>query len=140
MKCTALALLIAAGCFPLLAQTPSTEGNAPVVTTFIAPAYPRLAAAARLQGRTVSRITVAKDGSVLKAETISGHPVFAAYAINALKGWRFKPNSEVWTFEVTIRFEFIDDCDKPAETKVSADLPYHVLVQTSSTCIEISVS
>ncbi len=116
----------------------------PVLVTFVAPAYPRLANDARMTGTTVTHIKVGKDGRVTEAKIVSAHAVFATYVLDALKQWKFAPSEEEHELNVTCRFEFyapdVDECVKPdgtpttTETIVSATLPNEVLIRTTGRC------
>ena len=57
----------------------------------VAPVYPPLARQARIQGTVVLKVIVNKDGEVRAAEPISGHPMLAPSAIEAVKQWRYRP-------------------------------------------------
>ena len=98
-------------------------------------------------GKTLTRITVNRDGAVTEVKTISGYPVFENYVLEALKQWRFKPWDQEHTLQVTCSFEFMDDkcegTDKhpiTSETHVSAELPTVVHIKTGVQCIETHVS
>jgi len=139
-----IALLTLISAFLLLAQAPGAAGqDTPAVITFVAPAYPRAAKDQRIKGRTLTRITVSRDGAVTEAKTISAHPVFENYVLDALKQWRFKASGQEHTVQVTCLFEFIDDkCEGTdmhpitSETHVSAELPTVVHIETGLQCIE----
>ena len=118
----------------------------PALVTFVAPAYPRAAKDQRIIGKTLTRITVNRDGVVTEVKTISAHPVFEDYVLEALKQWRFKPSTQVHTLQVTCSFEFDGRCEGSdkhpvtAETRVSAELPTVVHIQTALQCVERSVN
>jgi TonB family protein len=95
MRLAALALISAS---LLFAQSPSVaETDLPVVVTFVAPAYPRAAKDRRIFGKTVTRVTINRDGTVAEVKTISAHPVFESYVLETLKQWRFKPSDREQT-------------------------------------------
>jgi TonB family protein len=98
-------------------------------------------------GKTLTHITVNRDGAVTEVKTISAHPVFENYVLEALKQWRFKPSAQEHTLQVTCPFEFMDDkCEGTykhpvtSETHVSADLPTVVHIKAGLQCLEISNS
>jgi TonB family protein len=131
----------------LFAQAPvAAEKDMPAVVTFVAPAYPRAAKDERIMGKTLTRITVNRDGAVTDVETIRAHPVFEAYVLGALKQWRFKPSDQEHTLQVTCSFEFDDKCEgtnkhpTTSETQVSAELPTVVHVKTGLQCVESSTN
>ncbi|MGA8500885.1 MAG: energy transducer TonB [Candidatus Sulfotelmatobacter sp.] len=55
------------------------------------PTYPPLARQARIQGQVILRAVIAKDGSIENLTLVSGHPMLAPAAIEAVKQWRYKP-------------------------------------------------
>lgn len=57
----------------------------------IAPIYPPLARQARIQGTVVLSILISKDGEVRDPKLVSGHPMLAPAAIEAVKQWRYRP-------------------------------------------------
>ncbi|MGC2171002.1 MAG: TonB family protein [Candidatus Sulfotelmatobacter sp.] len=57
----------------------------------VQPVYPPLARQARIQGTVVLRAVIAKDGSIEDLTLVSGHPMLAPAAIDAVKQWRYKP-------------------------------------------------
>jgi TonB family protein len=62
-------------------------------STFLAPQYPPLAKAARIQGTVTLRLTVNQaTGEVSAATLLSGHPLLKDSAITAAKQWRFTLN------------------------------------------------
>src|SRR5438477_3079618 len=57
----------------------------------VQPAYPPLARQARIQGSVVLQAEISKDGNIQDLRLISGHPMLAPSAIEAVKQWRYKP-------------------------------------------------
>ncbi len=55
------------------------------------PTYPPLARQARIQGQVVLHAVIGKDGSIQNLTLVSGHPMLAPAAIEAVKQWRYKP-------------------------------------------------
>jgi protein TonB len=55
------------------------------------PTYPPLARQARIQGQVVLRAVISKDGSIENLTLVSGHPMLAPAAIDAVKQWKYKP-------------------------------------------------
>lgn len=73
------------------------------------PAYPPLARQARIQGQVVLQAEISKDGSIENLRLISGHPMLAPAAIEAVKQWRYKPyllNGEPVAVETTVMVNF----------------------------------
>ena len=57
----------------------------------VSPVYPALARQARIQGSVVLSIVINKDGEVRDTKLVSGHPMLAPAAIEAVKQWRYRP-------------------------------------------------
>src|SRR5271155_4205965 len=57
----------------------------------VQPNYPPLAKAARIQGTVVLQAEISKDGTIQNLQLVSGHPMLAPAAIEAVKQWRYKP-------------------------------------------------
>jgi periplasmic protein TonB len=55
------------------------------------PVYPPLARQARISGTVVLRAVISKDGSIENLQLVSGHPMLAPAAIDAVKQWKYKP-------------------------------------------------
>src|SRR6516225_2691906 len=75
----------------------------------VKPAYPPLARQARIQGTVVLQAVISKDGSIANLHLISGHPMLAPAAIDAVKQWKYKPyflNGEPVEVETTINVNF----------------------------------
>jgi protein TonB len=75
----------------------------------IKPTYPPLARQARIQGSVVLQAVIAKDGTIQNLHLVSGHPMLAPAAIEAVKQWRYKPyflNGEPVEVETQITVNF----------------------------------
>jgi protein TonB len=75
----------------------------------VKPAYPPLARQARIQGVVVLQALISKDGSIQNLHLVSGHPMLAPAAIEAVKQWKYKPyylNGEPVEVETTINVNF----------------------------------
>ena len=57
----------------------------------VQPNYPPLARQARIQGTVVLHAVISKDGSIEGLTLVSGHPMLAPAAIEAVKQWKYKP-------------------------------------------------
>jgi len=57
----------------------------------VPPVYPPLARQARIQGVVVLQAQISKDGTIQNLQLISGHPMLAPAAIDAVKQWKYKP-------------------------------------------------
>jgi TonB family protein len=79
------------------------------VDTKVAPAYPPLARQARIQGMVVLKVHISKSGDVEEMQLISGHPLLAPAAIEAVKQWKYKPyllNGEPVEVETSVTVNF----------------------------------
>jgi len=83
--------------------------TAGLVIRKIQPTYPPLARQARIQGSVVLQAEISKDGAIENLRLISGHPMLAPAAIEAVKQWKYKPyflNGEPVPVETQITVNF----------------------------------
>lgn len=59
--------------------------------TFVQPDYPPLAKAAQIEGIVRTSIDIDETGSVKNLKLISGHPMLAPAALEAIRKWKYKP-------------------------------------------------
>lgn len=57
----------------------------------VQPTYPPLARQARIQGTVVLDAQISKTGDIQNLRLVSGHPMLAPAAIEAVKQWKYKP-------------------------------------------------
>jgi len=57
----------------------------------VTPVYPPLAKQARIQGTVRLQAVIAKDGSVVELQVLSGHPLLVQAALDAVRQWRYHP-------------------------------------------------
>ncbi len=57
----------------------------------VTPLYPALAKQARIQGTVRLQAIIAKDGSVVELQVVSGHPLLVQAALDAVRQWRYHP-------------------------------------------------
>jgi TonB family protein len=74
------------------------------------PVYPPIAKTARIQGSVVLAVEIDKEGAVTSVQVVSGHPMLATAATDAVKQWRYRPyilNGEPVAVrtEVTVNFQ-----------------------------------
>ncbi len=75
----------------------------------VRPQYPPLARQARIQGSVILQAVISKDGTIQNLRLVSGHPMLAPAAIDAVKQWRYKPyylNGEPVEVETQITVNF----------------------------------
>jgi periplasmic protein TonB len=97
---------------PAVAPKPisvSTGAQEAMLIRRVEPVYPTLARQVHVSGTVELRAIIAKDGSVINLEVISGHPMLVRAAVDAVRQWRYRPTMlnnqpvEVQTF-VTVKF------------------------------------
>jgi TonB family protein len=91
----------------------------------VTPAYPPLARQARIQGLVFMKVQISKTGDVENIQLISGHPMLAPSAIEAVKQWKYKPyllNGEPVEVETNVTVNFTLPDKLPAEGVVG-DMP-----------------
>jgi len=57
----------------------------------VEPPYPMIAKQIRLQGTVLLRAMVGADGTIEQIQVISGHPILAQAARDAVRQWRYRP-------------------------------------------------
>lgn len=75
----------------------------------VQPAYPALARSARIQGIVVLQAVISKQGTIENLRLLSGHPMLAPAAIEAVRQWRYRPyilNNEPVEVETQITVNF----------------------------------
>lgn len=89
-----LAFLSVAGWSQETASSPielSEDSVQALLIRKIPPRYPPLARQARIQGTVILKIVINKDGDVRDLQLVSGHPMLAPAAIEAVKQWKYQP-------------------------------------------------
>ncbi len=85
------------------------------------PVYP--ADARRIEGNVVLRANISKAGDVESLKLISGHPILAPAAIDAVKQWKYRPyllNGFPVAVETTITVKFTHSGKTPAKGVVGS--------------------
>ncbi len=75
----------------------------------VEPQYPMLARSARIQGQVLLTAIISKTGEIQNLVLVSGHPMLAPAAIEAVRQWRYRPfllNDEPVEVETTITVNF----------------------------------
>jgi len=106
------------GTHPVLPSAPPTAGGRTFKTSKILegslirkvePQYPSLARTARIQGAVVLSAVISKAGTIDELRLVSGHPMLAHAAIEAVSQWRYRPyvlNGELIEVETQITVNF----------------------------------
>jgi protein TonB len=58
----------------------------------VAPVYPPLAVAARVEGNVILECVIGEDGRVSGIAVVRGHPLLDAAAVEAVRQWRYAPS------------------------------------------------
>jgi TonB family protein len=80
-----------------------------VLVRKVSPIYPPLARQARIQGTVILKVVIDKSGNVYDVQLVSGHPLLAPAAIDAVKQWKYKPyllNGEPVEVETNVQVIF----------------------------------
>jgi protein TonB len=75
----------------------------------VQPTYPPLARSARIQGSVVLYALISKAGTMENLHVLSGHPMLAPAALDAVSQWRYRPyilNNEPIEVETQITVNF----------------------------------
>ena len=76
----------------------------------VEPIYPALAKAARIQGSVHLQAMISKQGMIENLQVLSGHPMLAGAAVDAVRQWRYRPyllNGEAVEVETEITVNFV---------------------------------
>ena len=63
-----------------------------LVTHSVTPAYPTLARQMRVQGSVILQAVIGRDGQIQALQVVSGPPILAGAAREAVKQWHFRPH------------------------------------------------
>ena len=99
---------------PTQAPIQIPDSSTALLVRKVAPVYPPLARQARIQGTVLLSIVIDREGVVRDTRLVSGHPMLAPAAVEAVKQWKYKPyisGDEAAAVETTvqIRFKLADD-------------------------------
>jgi len=78
----------------------------------VEPVYPRMAVITGVQGDVKLHAIIARDGSIISLNVISGHPLLARAAQDAVSQWRYRPyvlNGQAVEVETFITVHFTRD-------------------------------
>lgn len=85
------------------------DAMVPLVQDKVPPVYPEVARQARIQGTVVLQAVIGRDGLVQNLHVVSGHPMLAPAAMEAVRQWRYKPylvNGSPVEVETMVRITF----------------------------------
>lgn len=85
---------------PVRPPAPPSKPHAPVRLSVmnlgqlihrVDPTYPQIAIAAHVQGPVQLAALIARDGTIENLRVLSGHPMLAQAALDAVRQWRYRP-------------------------------------------------
>ncbi len=83
--------------------------EAPDKVVNVAPTYPAVARAARVEGVVILEAVIDESGNVTSARVLRGDPLLAPAALDAVQQWKFKParlNGEAIPVVMTVTVQF----------------------------------
>jgi TonB family protein len=101
---TATRLLQTAALVLVMAMAVTAKADDRAVKTRVAPIYPDIAKRMHVSGTVNIEATVDADGKVNSAKTLSGNPLLAPAAEDAVRKWRFEPGQGPSKVPVVINF------------------------------------
>jgi TonB family protein len=69
-----------------------SRDTADLVRTSVRPGYPLLARQMKVQGSVILQALIGKDGTIQDLRVVSGPPILASAAQDAVRQWHFKPH------------------------------------------------
>ncbi len=90
----------------------------------VEPVFPPIAKAARASGEVKVEVTIDKDGKVVSARALSGHPLLRDSALAAAQQWKFRPimvSGKPAKFSGILTFNFVLDDGKKSEAEVARE-------------------
>ena len=83
--------------------------NPGILVKKVPPKYPKQARKQHIEGTVVLRATITKDGTISDLQLVSGHPMLAQAALDAVKKWKYRPylkDGQAVEVETTITVNF----------------------------------
>jgi TonB family protein len=102
----AVAMILSAGAAIVVPASALAEDRK--VEHRVPPVYPELAKRMKISGVVKVSVTVAADGSVVKAQALNGNRMLAPAAEEAVRKWKFVSGSGESTVEVDVNFQMAD--------------------------------
>lgn len=115
------------------AQQVTPDIGQALLVSRVAPIYPPLARQARIQGTVILDILINKAGDVSNLKLISGHPMLAPAAIDAVKHWKYRPyeqNGQPVEIQTTVQVNFTLSGGPPREGVIGDGPPGSSPMQT----------
>lgn len=90
----------------LLAPMLRSAEAPPPVKLAVAPKYPALTLAGRVDGVVTVRVTIDRTGDVKTADVVKGHPMLRETALDAAQQWKFEESAAAKR-TATLKFRFV---------------------------------
>ena len=96
------------GALAFLLFVPALFGgeSSPSVKTAVAPKYPALTLAGRVDGIVTVRVSIDRTGAVTATDVVKGHPMLREAALDAAQQWKFEEGAAAKR-SVTLKFSFV---------------------------------
>lgn len=130
---------IALSCLFLILATSALgqEEVVPCAKHIVVPAYPRIAAVARIQGDVTLIVTIGGDGKVLHAEGSGAHRLLCDSSEKNVRLWVFDaPRQAPHVFKIDYEYKLIEPPYVSSPTDVTFDLPDGVHISTHPVPVE----
>src|ERR1700674_657418 len=91
------------------------------ITHSVDPVYPAEAQKNHIQGDVVMTATISAKGDIINLKLVSGHPLLAQAATEAVKQWKYRPyllNGEPVEIETTVIVKYRQQSASPRPTHV----------------------
>jgi len=83
---------------------------------------------AQIQGKVEVRVHVATDGTVEKAELMSGHKLLSTAALQSAQSWRFQPRPQAEDLVITFDFRLEKERKEHPRDRVRFEAPYTAVI------------
>lgn len=117
----ALTLLTSAACAQTAGTAIEDRAEQPgKLVRQVRPVYPAEAKEARITGKVRLEAVVTKDGRIQDLKIVSGHPLLAAAAVEAVRQWEYAPVEKdgqpvAFKTQIDLNFTLADDGPAPLE-------------------------
>jgi TonB family protein len=91
-------------CLALCVAPAFADGIHRAIVKRVSPIYPEIARRMHVGGTVLLLVTIQADGTVSSTKVESGHALLTPAAEDAVRHWRFSPNSEASESEVEVNF------------------------------------
>lgn len=100
----------------------SSEKPYPKITKLAKPPYPAAAMAVQARGEVVVEVKVDREGKIIEAKAVSGHPLLRQTSVQAARQSLFEASESDEIRKVKLTFVFLPDYDRKANSKRYSNL------------------